>query len=319
MVIARFLLKRLALSIVTLMLLSVIVFAAAQLLPGDVGRNVLGPLASPESVAQFNHEHGVDRPVWTQYWDWISHFARGDLGTSLQYNVSVGGLLGHSLVNSLKLAALAFVLVVPLSVLGGTVAALRRNRVTDRVITVTGLSLTSIPEFVTAIVLIVVFGVELKWLPVSATAPPRGGFLTQIEYLLLPSFALVAVLFGYIARITRAGVIEAIDADYTRTAYLKGLTQRQVIGRHVLRNSLLPTIAVVATQVGYLIGGLLVIEKLFNYNGIGQRIYLAAQAKDFTLLQSGVLIVGIVYLVATFVADLLYSLFNPRIRHGAAP
>lgn len=294
-----------------------IVFAASQLLPGNIGRNVLGPFASPADVVKYNHEHGVDRPISTQYWDWISHFVRGDLGTSLQYDVSVGKLLGPSLVNSLQLAAVAFVLVVPLSLLGGTVAALRRNRVTDRMITVTGLSLTSIPEFVTAIVLIVIFGVVLKWLPVSATAPPGAGFFTQIEYLLLPSFALVAVLFGYIARITRAGVIEAIDADYTRTAYLKGLTPRQVIGRHVLRNSLLPTIAVVATQVGYLIGGLLVIEKLFNYNGIGQRIYVAAQNKDFTLLQSGVLIVGIVYLVATFVADVLYSLFNPRIRYGA--
>lgn len=295
-----------------------IVFAAAQLLPGDIGRNVLGPFASPADVVKYNREHGVDRPIATQYWDWISNFVRGDLGKSLQYDVSVAELLGPSLVNSLKLAALAFVLVVPISLLGGIVAALRRNRPIDRVISVAGLSLTSIPEFVTAIVLIVIFGVVLGWLPVNATPPPEASFFTQVEFLLLPSFALVAVLFGYIARITRAGVIEAIDADYTRTAYLKGLTPRQVVGRHVLRNSLLPTIAVVATQVGYLIGGLLVIEKLFNYDGIGQRIYTAAQNKDFTLLQSGVLIVGIVYLVATFVADVLYSLLNPRIRYGAA-
>jgi peptide/nickel transport system permease protein len=279
---------------------------------------VLGPFASPADVVKYNHEHGVDKPIVTQYWNWVSHFARGDLGTSLQYNVSVGKLLGPSLVNSLKLAALAFVLVVPLSLLGGVVAALRRNRLTDRVITVAGLSLTSIPEFVTAIVLIVIFGVVLKWLPVSASAPPGSGVFTQIKFLLLPSFALVAVLFGYIARITRAGVIEAIDSDYTRTAFLKGLGTRKVLFRHVLRNSLLPTIAVVATQTGYLIGGLLVIEKLFNYNGIGQRIYVAGTNKDFTLLQSGVLIVGIVYLVATLVADLLYSLFNPRIRFGGA-
>jgi len=232
--------------------------------------------------------------------------------------VPVSNLLGPSLVNSLKLVALAFVLVVPLSILGGTVAALRRNRLTDRVITIAGLSLTSIPEFVTAIVLIVIFGVVLKWLPVSATAPPGSGVLTQIKFLLLPSFALVAVLFGYIARITRAGVIEAIDADYTRTAFLKGLSTRRVLFRHVLRSSLLPTIAVVATQTGYLIGGLLVIEKLFNYNGIGQRIYVAGTNKDFTLLQSGVLIVGLVYLTATLVADLLYSVLNPRIRFGGA-
>ncbi len=315
---ARFLLKRLALALATLVLLSVIVFAAAQLLPGNVGRNVLGPFASQHDVDLYNEAHGLDKPVATQYWDWISKFVRGDLGTSLQYDVSVGSLLGPALVNSLKLAALAFVLVVPLSILGGTIAALRRGRLTDRVITIAGLSLTSIPEFVTAIVLIVVFGVALKWLPVIATPPPGAGFLTQVKFLLLPSLALVAVLFGYIARITRASVIEAIDADYTRTAYLKGLSPRRVLGRHVLRNSLLPTIAVVATQTGYLIGGLLVIEKLFNYNGIGQRIYTAAQNKDFTLLQSGVLIVGLVYLAATLVADLLYSLLNPRIRFAGA-
>ncbi len=295
-----------------------IVFAAAQLLPGNVGRNVLGPFASQHDVDLYNKQHGLDRPVLTQYWDWVSHFVRGDLGTSLQYDVPVSNLLGQSLVNSLELAAFAFVILVPLSIVGGTVAALRRGRPTDRAITITGVSLTSIPEFVTAIVLIVIFGLVLKWLPVTASAPPGANFFTHLKFLLLPSLALVAVLFGYVARITRASVIEAIDADYTRTAYLKGLDSRTVLVKHVLRNSLLPTIAVVATQTGYLIGGLLVIEKLFNYNGIGQRITTAALNKDFTLLQSGVLIVGLVYLAATLVADLLYSLLNPRIRFGAA-
>lgn len=293
-------------------------FAAAQLLPGNIGRNVLGPFASEQDVELYNRAHGLDKPPVGQYWDWISRLARGDLGRSLQYDVPVGSLLGPALLNSLKLAALAFLLVVPLSIVGGTIAALRRGRLIDRVITIAGLSLTSIPEFVTAIVLIVVFGVALKWLPVTAAAPPGAGFLTQVEHLLLPSLALVAVLFGYIARITRASAIEAIDADYTRTAHLKGLPPLQVLVRHVLRNSLLPTIAVVATQTGYLIGGLLVIERLFNYNGIGQRIYVAAQNKDFTLLQSGVLIVGLVYLAATLAADILYSLLNPRIRLARA-
>jgi peptide/nickel transport system permease protein len=155
-------------------------------------------------------------------------------------------------------------------------------------------------------------------LPVTATAPPGSGVATQVKYLLLPSLALVMVLFGYIARMARAGTIEALSADYTRTAYLKGLGTGTVLRRHVLRNSLLPTIAVTATQVGYLIGGLVVIEKLFNYNGIGQRIYTAAEYKDFTMLESGVLVVGIVYLVATLAADVLYSLLNPRIRYGSA-
>jgi peptide/nickel transport system permease protein len=315
----RFLLKRLGLALITLVLLSMIVFAAAQLLPGDVGRNILGGFADQRSVDLLNHQLGVDRPVYVQYGHWVSHLLRGDLGHSLEYSgSSVASLLGPSLLNSLKLAALAFVLVVPLSILGGVAAALRQGRATDRLITVGGLSLTAVPEFVTAIVLIVIFGVAFKLLPTTAQAPAGASFATQVKFLLLPSLALVAVLFGYIARIARAGVIEALDADYTRTAYLKGLDTRTVIRRHVLRNALLPTIAVVATQTGYLIGGLVVIEKLFNYPGIGQRIYVAAQNKDFTMLEGGVLVVGIVYLVATLVADTLYSLLNPRIRYGAA-
>ena len=314
----RFLLQRLGLSLITLFLLSLIVFFMAQYLPGNVGRNILGPFADQHSVDILNHKLGVDRPLVKQYLSWIRDFFSGDLGTSLQYQVPVASLLGPSLVNSLKLAALAFVIVVPVSIGGGVLAALKQGRFADRSITIGGLSLTAVPEFVTAIVLIVVFGVALKWLPVTATAPEGSGFFTQVKYLLLPALALVIVLFGYIARITRAGTIEALDSDYTRTAFLKGLPTPTVIRRHVLRNGLLPTIAVVATQTGYLIGGLVVIEKIFNYNGIGQRIYVAGTNKDFTLLQSGVLIVGIVFLAATLIADLLYSLLNPRIRFGGA-
>ena len=314
----RFLLKRFGLAILTLFLVSIIVFAVAQLLPGNLGRNVLGGFATPQSVAQYNHAHGVDRPIYTQYADWISNFFQGNLGTSGEYNVSVASLLGPALLNSLKLAAVAFVLVVPLSICGGVLAALRRGRATDRAITLTGLSLTAVPEFVSAIVLILIFGLGLKWLPVNATPPSGAGVFETIRFLLLPAFALCMVLFGYIARMARAGTIEALDADYTRTAYLKGLPTRTVIRRHVLRNSLLPTIAVIATQMGYLIGGLVVLETLFNYNGIGQRIYTAATNKDFTMLQSSVLVIAIVYLVATLVADILYSLLNPRIRYAAS-
>lgn len=315
---ARFLLKRLALALVTLVLVSVIVFAAAQLLPGNIGRNILGPFATPGSVAQLNHKLGVDRPVYVQYASWIDKLVHGNLGTSLEYQVPVWSLLSTSLVNSLKLAGVAFALVVPLSILGGVVAALRRGRIADRLIVLTSLSLTAVPEFVSAIALILIFGLGLKLLPVTAAAPPGAGALIQIKYLLLPALTLVMVLFGYIARMARAGTIEALDADYTRTAYLKGLGTFAVLRRHVLRNALLPTIAVIATQMGYLIGGLVVIEKLFNYNGIGQRIYTAAENKDFTMLQSSVLVIAIVYLVATLLADVVYSLLNPRIRHAAA-
>jgi peptide/nickel transport system permease protein len=315
---ARFLLKRLGLAVVTLFLLSVLVFLGSQVLPGNVARRILGPFADQRAVENLNHDLGTDRPLLTQYWDWISHFVRGDLGASLAYRVPVSNLVGDALVNSLKLAALAFVLVVPLAILGGVVAALKRDTFVDRVITLAGLSLTVVPEFVTGIILILVFALWINVFPVSALAPEGAGVLTQLRYLVLPALTLVILLFGYIARITRAGTIESLDAEYTRTAVLKGLSRRKVIRRHVLRNSLLPTIAVVATQTGFMIGGLVVIETLFNYPGMGKLIFTAARQKDFPLLESAVLLVGIVYLVANLFADIAYSLLNPRIRYATA-
>ena len=314
----RFLLKRLGLAVITLFLLSVIVFFGTQILPGNVARRILGPFADQAAVDNLNEELGTDRPLLTQYGDWISSFFRGDLGESLALGVPVDDLLGNALVHSLKLAAYAFVIVVPLAILGGVIAALKRDRPTDRAITIGSISLTVIPEFVTGIILILVFALWADLLPVSANAPDGSGFFTQLKYLTLPALTLVIVLFGYIARITRAGTIEALDSDYTRTAVLKGLPQRTVVRRHVLRNSLLPTIAVVATQTGYLIGGLVVIERLFNYPGIGRLIFTAATQKDFPVLQSSVLVVGIIFLIATLLADLSYSLLNPRIRFASS-
>ncbi len=312
----RFLARRIALALVTLWVLSVIIFLASHALPGDVGRRILGPFADPRAVATLDHSLGVDRPLLVQYLTWIGGFLRGDLGTSLSFHIPVSQLLLRGLGNSVKLALVAFVIVVPLSIFGGVVAALRRGRLLDRIITVGGLSATAMPEFVTSIVLILVLSIGLKVLPISVSVPPDADPLTQIYHLILPSLPLVLVLFGYIARITRAGVIEALESDYTRTAVLKGLPWRTVVIRHVLRNALMPTIAVVATQTGYLIGGLVVIETMFNYQGIGQLLYTAVSQKDFPLIQAGVMTVGIVYLVATLLADVSYSLLNPRIRLG---
>lgn len=298
-------------------MLSVIVFAGSQLLPGNVGRAILGPLADKRAVDVLNHQLGVDRPVLVQYTDWIVHFVQGDMGMSYTYRHPVTGFVVEAMRNSLKLALVAFVLVVPLSIFGGVWAALHVGKPIDRIITIFGLSTTVLPEFVSGIVLILIFAVWLQWLPISASWPDGAGIFTQIYYLILPSIPLVLVLFGYIARMARAGTVEALDSDYTRTAVLKGLPFPVVIWRHVLRNALLPTITVIATQTGYLIGGLVVVETLFHYQGIGGLIYTAAKSKDFPMLQAGVLSVGIVYMVATLTADILYSVLNPRIRYGA--
>ena len=304
------------LSIVTLLLLSVLVFAGGQLLPGDVGRAVLGPLADQRAVAVLDHQLGVDRPLLVQYWDWISHFVTGDMSMSYIYRSPVAPFVETALGHSLKLGAVAFLIVVPLAILGGVVAALNYGRWIDRVITLTGLSATVVPEFVSGIVLILIFGIWLHVFPITATWPPGSGLSTQFYYLILPSVPLVLVLFGYIARMARAGTVAALEADYTRTAVLKGLPRRTVIWRHVLRNALLPTITVVATQAGYMIGGLVVVETLFHYQGIGGLIYAAAKSRDFPMLEAGVLTVGIIYVVATLAADMLYSALNPRIRFG---
>jgi peptide/nickel transport system permease protein len=314
----RLILTRLALGVITLWILSVIVFLGTQVLPGNPGRAIRGPFASEASVRQTNHDLGVDRHLYVQYGSWIGKALTGDLGKSFTYssNATVTSLLGPALKNSLKLAVLSFVLVVPLGILGGVVAAMRKGQLTDRLITILGLSAAVMPEFVSGIVLIVIFGLWLKVLPVTAQTGSHANVFTQIEHLLMPALALVLVLFGYIARMARAGTITALDADYTRTAYLKGLSRRTVIRRHVLRNALLPTITVIATQTGYLIGGLVIVERLFNYNGIGQLIAQAATQKDYPLLESGVLIIGLIYMVATLTADVLYAVLNPRIRYA---
>ena len=244
MTIGRILTKRAALSLITLWLLSAMVFAGGQLLPGDVARAILGPLADAHAVANLDRQLGLDRPLLIQYWDWISHFAMGNMGQSYSYRAPVAPFVLAALGYSVKLGTLAFVLVVPLSIAGGVWSALHAGRLIDRIIGIIGLSATILPEFVTGIVLIMIFGIWLKILPISANWPPGAALPTQIYYLLLPSLPLVLVLFGYLARMARAGTLEALAADYTRTAVLKGLKPRAVLWRHVLRNALLPTITV---------------------------------------------------------------------------
>jgi peptide/nickel transport system permease protein len=314
---AIYLLRRVGLAIVTLFLLSLIIFLAGQVLPGNPARSILGPLAAESAVRALDHQLGVDRPLLSQYWTWITGMLHGNMGESYQYQSPVEPLLRAALVNSAKLGALALVVIVPLGIIGGVIAALNAGRALDRIISLTGLSAATVPEFVSGIVVIVIFSVVLKILPASAQAPAGSSFLTQLRYLILPAVPLVFVLFGYIARMARAGTIEALESDYVRTATLKGLKRHVVIWRHVLRNSLLPTITVIATQTGYLIGGLVVVETLFNYQGIGSLIYHAATEKDFPMLEAGVLTVGVVYMVATVIADVLTTLLNPRLRTGA--
>jgi peptide/nickel transport system permease protein len=309
----RYILKRVGLSLVTLVLVSVIVFAISDVLPGDVGRAVLGRSATDAQVAQLDHQLGYDRPLPARYWKLVSGYATGDWGRSPVLNTEVRPLVLHRFGNSLILAAFAFALIVPFSIVMGVVAALHRDRWPDRAISVTGLSLIALPEFVTGVILLVVFAVNLGWFPSSSTVPGPDP-VDWFRQLLLPSIPLMFVLFGYIARMARAGTVDALRADYTRTATLKGLSRATVVRRHVLRNALLPTISVVSVQIGYLVGGLVVVETLFAYPGIGSLAYDSVQANDITVIEAIVLFTAVLYMLSNLVADVLYAALNPRVR-----
>jgi peptide/nickel transport system permease protein len=310
---SRYILKRLGLTVITLVIVSFVVFAASQLLPGDVGRTILGPYASQQQVDELDHSLGTDKPLPVRYWNWASDFVKGDWGVSPVQNVEVRPLVLHRLKNSLILGAFAMILIVPFSIFMGVMAALNYGKTLDRVISITGLSFIALPEFVVGVILIVIFAVQLGWFPTSSQVPGTNP-VDWFRQLLLPAIPLGFVLFGYISRMARAGTVDALESNYVRTAVLKGLPRRYVVWRHVVRNSMLPTITVVSVQVGYLVGGLVVVETLFAYPGIGQLTLESANGHDLPTLEACVLMIAIIYCVANFLADLAYGLLNPRVR-----
>jgi peptide/nickel transport system permease protein len=315
--VVRFLLRRLVLALITLWLLATIVFVITNVLPNDVGRTILGPFAPQESVDRLNEQLGTNDPLIEQYARAMRNLVTLDFGNSFQSKQPVMPTLLAAIGRSAQLALLALILTIPISIAAGIFAARRRDRPADRAVVLAGVTTSSIPEFVTGTILVVVVGVQLGWLPVLATPPRDADFLTTIRYLLMPAMAMAVVYFGYIARMSRAGTIETLNSDYTRTAEMKGLSTSQVMRRHVLRNALVPTVAVIAVQIGYLFGGIIGVEKIFNYNGMGQLMLFAAQRKDLPMLTAGVIAVGVVYMVATLIADLLMAWMNPRIRLDA--
>jgi peptide/nickel transport system permease protein len=311
----RFIFKRILLSAITIVVVTMIVFFMTKVLPGDVARQKLGRDASIESVELYRKEQGLDKPLVTQFINMNKELINGNLGVSTTYEIPVSELLAPAATKSAQLALVAFLIIVPLSILGGILAAMKRGKFADRLITVGGLSAAVIPEFVWSVLLILLFGVSIRAFPVSAFPEEgQGGIIASVYHLILPSLALLFVLFGYISRITRAGVVEALESDYTRTAILKGHSRASAVRKHVLRNALLPTIAVVASQIPYLVGGLVAVELVFNYPGFGSLLLEAVNKRDFPMLQSAVILTGTVIISFQLIADILFALLNPRIR-----
>jgi peptide/nickel transport system permease protein len=312
----RLIARRLLLMIPTLILVSMLVFALAEWLPGDVGRSILGPYATQQEVQILNHTLGADKPLYARYAHWAGGFVTGHWGTSPLLHIAVFPTVMKALGNSLLLAMVALVIIVPTAITLGVFAGLRKDSVLDRGITVSTLSLTVIPEFVSGVVLIVVFEVTLKWLPVTAMAPPGSNIFERIYYLILPAIPLMFIELGYIARMARVGTVQVLAMPYIRTAVLKGLPRRRVIFGHVLRNAMVPTVTVIGGQMGWLIGGLVVVERLFVYHGIGYLMIDSAQTHDVVMLEAAVLVVAVLYMLSNLAADVIVGFLSPRIRMG---
>jgi len=314
---ARYLLRRLGLLLITLWLMSIAVFVLTAVLPGDEAQIILGQFATPGSIAALHKQLHLDDPVVVRYLRWIGGFVTGDWGTSpSNSDAPITSLIPDRLGNSLILAGSALLVIVPTSIALGVTAALRQNRLSDRAISVGTLSLMAVPEFITGTILLFVFGVSLHWLPTDSIAAIGGSPLASPSHLVLPALALGLVFFGYVSRMMRASTIGVLESAYVRTARLKGMPRHRVLLRHVLPNALGPTLTVVASQVGYLVGGLVVVERLFNYPGIGTLLLGAGLSHDVPLLEDCVMIIAVIYMLSNLCADFLNAALNPRVRFG---
>jgi peptide/nickel transport system permease protein len=311
----RFILRRLGFMVLTVVLASIIIFWATTMLPGDVATMVLGRYATVQAKTELRHELGLDRSVPVQYANWLGKYVRGDWGTSPSMDTAVRPVVFERLRNSFMLAIVAFALYVPLGILLGLIAALKRNTWADNAISVGSLAFIGLPEFVSGVILITIFAIELNWLPAQSAIDPQSTFVQAFPYLILPAITVALTSLAYVVRMTRSSTVDVLQMDYVRTANLKGLTPRRVLFTHVLRNSLLPTITVVAIGIGWLIGGLIVTEAVYSYPGIGRLLLFAIQRRDLQLIQATALLIVIIYVVANLIADILYAVLNPRIRY----
>lgn len=311
----KYMLRRVSTLILTLLITSIIVFVLTQMLPGDIARLIKGRDASAEVIQNFNERFGLDRPAPVQYVDWATSFVVGDWGDSyIDPNPPVRGLVLDRLMNSIRLSVYTLLISIPLSILLGVIAALNKDTIIDSAISVLSLSVVGLPEFVTGIVLINVFALGFGWFDVTARVTDTMVFGDWLRILTLPAITASFVLIGYITRMTRAGMIDELKKPYVRTATLKGLRRRRIIMRHVLPNALLPTITVIAISIGWLMGGIVVIENVFTYPGMGSELVRAINRKDIPLLQAITFLIVFIFAVSNLVADLLYAALNPRIR-----
>lgn len=303
--------------VLTLLCISAIIFAVTGILPGNLAQIVLGEYATPEAVDALSRKMGLDKPYHVQYATWLWNAVQGNLGTALSMDQPISEVVAFRLKNSLVVALLSMLIVSVIAIPLGVWAALHRNSPPDRLIQLMSYVGISIPEFATASLLIILLaGPVFSLFPSTGFVPMSEGPLTALYHMALPVTTLVIVLIAHIMRQTRSEMIQVLQTDYIRAARLRGLPERAVVYRHALRNAMLPTVTVLALDVGYLIGSIVVVEEVFAFPGIGRLVVFAVHSRDIPLLQSTVLVIAAIYCLVNFLADVCYALLNPKIRYA---
>lgn len=308
-------LKRLGLGVFTLWLVSVLVFLGTQVLPGDVASAILGQNATPEALAVLRRDLGLNDPLLVRYGHWLAGFVTGDLGKSLISGQPVVELLVPRLINTLLLAAYAAAISVPLAVVLGILVAVLRGTVFDRVLNIVALACVALPEYFLGLLLVLWISVQLNWLPALADTYPGMPVIDWFKATTLPALTLVLVTMAQMMRMTRTALLGVMDQSYVETAWLKGLRAKRVVLRHALPNAAAPIVNVVAFNVAYLITGVVLVEAVFNYNGLGHFLVDAVAKRDLPLVQASAIAFAAAYVVLNLIADIAAIALNPRLRH----
>jgi len=312
----KIILRRVLVAIPTLILVSMIVFLLQKLLPGDAVLTMAGEERDPAVLEFLRHKYQLDAPLPVQYWAWVTNVLHGDLGNSLRTDVPVTQLIAHKLPVTLQLAVMAMIFAIVIGVPMGIIAAVRKGTVTEMGANVAALSGMSIPNFWLGILLIMLVSVKWRLLPASGYVPPSEDFWLSMKTMLMPALVLSTAIAAYLMRHTRSAMLEALNADYVRTARAKGVTARRVVLRHALRNALMPIVTLVTLLFGELMAGAVLTEQVFTIPGFGKLIVDAVFTRDYAVVQGVVLCVAVGFIVMNLLADILYILVNPRLRHA---
>jgi len=314
--ILRLIAERILLSLLTLLLVSMFIFLMLEILPGDVASRILGRDATPESLTVLRAQLHLNAPAILRYGRWLGHLLTGDFGTSLVSNRPIADVLGPRIFNTLLLSLYAFAIYLPLTMVPAMIQAIRRDRPIDHALSIVTLVLLSTPDFLLATILLITFVIAVPILPAMSLVDEGSSAIEYLRATTLPAVTLAIVMAVYAVRMLRDNLIEVLDADYVRMAELKGLSARRVLIRHALPNALVPTLNVTALNLAYLVGGVVVVERIFSFPGFGSLLVDALQLRDLPLIEATIMISAAVYIVANLLADIGAILVNPRLRKG---